>query len=137
MFFLSPLKVNRICLNCIDRHVRNIAYESNCALILNSKYLDIDYVSNSKGLDITLQYIDQNQVPSMRITSRFLSITTIEQIIDYLIQTFDLPLTSNNFQLTMIRRENNQIWKPIVYDQSTTLYQLDIQSNSYLRFEIQ
>jgi hypothetical protein len=99
--------------------------------------LDIDYVSNSKGLDITLQYIDQNQVPSMRITSRFLSITTIEQIIDYLIQTFDLPLTSNNFQLTMIRRENNQIWKPIVYDQSTTLYQLDIQSNSYLRFEIQ
>jgi hypothetical protein len=105
-------------------------------LILNSKSLDIDYISNSIKLNLTLQYIDQNHIPSIRITSQFLSITTIEQIIDYLIQTFDLTIESNKFQLTIIRRENNEIWKPIFYDRSTTLYQLDIQSNSYLRFEI-
>jgi hypothetical protein len=35
----------------------------------------------------------------------------------------------------MIKNENNHIWYPIVYDKSTTLYQLDIKSNSYLRFE--
>jgi hypothetical protein len=97
--------------------------------------LDIDYISNSNELNLTLQYLDQNRIPSVRITSRFLSITTIEQVIDYLIQTFDLPIASKNLQLTMIRGENNSIWKPIRYDQSTTLYQLDIQSNSYLRFE--
>jgi len=104
-------------------------------MILNSKSLDIDYLSNSIELNLTLQYIDRNRIPSIRISSRFLSITTIEQIIDYLIQTLDLPILSNNLLLTMIKNENNHIWYPIVYDKSTTLYQLDIKSNSYLRFE--
>jgi len=64
-----------------------------------------------------------------------LSITTIEQIIDYLIQALELPVLANNLILTMIKRENNEIWYPIIYDKSTTLYQLDIRTNSYLCFE--
>jgi len=35
----------------------------------------------------------------------------------------------------MIKKENNEIWYPIIYDKSTTLYQLDIKTNNYLRFE--
>jgi hypothetical protein len=127
--------VNRICLNCINNYVRNIADQYNQTIILNSKSLDIDYISNSIELNLTLQYIDQNRIPSIRISSRFLSITTIEQIIDYLIQTFDLSVSSNNLILTMIKKENNEIWYPIIYDKSTTLYQLDIKTNNYLRFE--
>jgi hypothetical protein len=45
-------------------------------------------------------------------------------------------VSSNNLILTIIKRENNnEIWYPIIYDKSTTLYQLDIKTNSYLRFE--
>lgn len=127
--------VNRICLTCIDNHVRDLAYRTNRAVILNSKFLDIDYISDSNELNLTLQYIDQNGVPSVRITSRFLLITTVEQVIDYLIQTFDLPVISKNLLLTLIQRANNETWKPVLYDRSTTLYQLDVRSDSYLRFE--
>lgn len=124
--------VNRICLNCIYDPVRYIAHET---IILTPISLDIDYISNSIELILTLQYIDQNKIPSVRISSRFLSIITIEQIIDYLIQTFDLSISSNNLLLTMIKKENNDIWYPIIYDKTTTLYQLDIKTNTYLCFE--
>lgn len=127
--------VNRICINCIDDHIREKAHEVHCSMLLNSQILDIDYVSDSSEVNLTLQYVDQNGIPSIRITSKFLSITTIEQVIDYLIATFDLSMTVENLVLTIIDRGHRGIWIPIVYDRSSTLYQLDITSENYLRFE--
>ena len=127
--------MNRICVNCIDDYVRDMTDQINCMMIVDANNLDIDYVSDSPELKLTLQYLDQNGSPSIRITSRFLSITTVEQVIDYLIQTFDLSMAAENLLLTTIDRGHGEIWRPIVYDRSSTLYQLDISSGSSLRFE--
>lgn len=126
--------LRRVKLRAVE-FIRDMTYQIKCMMMVDSSNLDIDYVSDSPELQLTLQYLDQNGISSIRITSRFLSITTVEQVIDYLIQTFDLSMIGENLLLTSIDRGHGEIWMPIVYDRSCTLYQLDILSGSYLRFE--
>ncbi|CAF3723321.1 unnamed protein product [Rotaria sp. Silwood1] len=140
-----------VCSTCIDTKIQPNAQRLHKKIVYLTNFIDIENDSNNShngsshstfagsshknsGIELYLEYVKTHTASSEQISARFSPDTTLETIIIHLINELKLSISCRDIALTQIKT-NNIIIPIIDCGPSTTLHELNISSNAYLRFE--
>ncbi|CAF1415041.1 unnamed protein product [Adineta steineri] len=145
------LIVDKICSICIDTKIQPNAQRLHKKIVYFDYYIDIKNDSNVShdgsshcdfvgsphkysDIKLYLEYVKPNSSTPEKISAQSSPDTTLEAIIKYLVDELNLSVSWRDIALTHIDTNGKSIIN-LSYGSSTTLHQLNISSNAYLRFE--